>query len=80
MSQPSPFGTTKEQDTSTITAQALQEKLEKAHLQLLQNSIEFRSWKLDSDVSDSEESDAKDPAIVAEKVAAQIVRSHTAHF
>ncbi|RDB30645.1 hypothetical protein Hypma_005762 [Hypsizygus marmoreus] len=72
-SRPSSFGTTLEQEKTLAAAQNLSSEIEKSNLKLLQNASAFKSWKLDTDeASDSDEIEAKDPAIVAADVAAQI--------
>lgn len=64
-----------EQDKLLEAAKSLKDRLEGSNLQLVTNVAEFNSHKLDSDdVMDSEETENKDPAIVAADVAAQTVR------
>lgn len=56
-------------------AKALQERLESLNVQLVQRVAELNAHQLESDDAlDPEETEARDPAIVAMEVADQIVR------
>lgn len=56
-------------------AKALQERLEGLNVQLVQRVAELNTHQLESDDAlDPEETEARDPAIVAMEVADQIVR------
>lgn len=73
----STFGTTAEQEKILNAAKALHVTLESSNLQIIHNVGEFNAHRLDSDeVSDTEDIELKDPAIVAADVVAQIV-SHS---
>jgi hypothetical protein len=79
MAQPrqSTFGTTAEQERILNAAKALNASLKSSNLQIVHNVVEFNAHRLDSDetdASDTEDAEMKDPAIVATDVAAQIVR------
>jgi len=80
----STFVIKQEQEKALATAQHFTSRLAVADLQLLKHVTEFKTSKLDADDAlDSEETEARDPAIVAADVAAQIVRlsivSHSEH-
>ena len=73
-----------DQEKTLATAQEFISRLAAADIQLLKHVTEFKTSKLDpDDALDSEETEARDPAIVAADVAAQIVRlpivSHNDH-
>lgn len=59
------------QERALRTAKTLQDAFERTDLQLLSNVSEFTSHKADLDDADEEE--PKDPAIIADDVASQMV-------
>ncbi|KAF9010269.1 hypothetical protein BDQ17DRAFT_1421510 [Cyathus striatus] len=61
-----------DRDNHLPAARDLQDRIEKLNLQLVNNISAFNSSKFDSDSEDGDEIERKDPAVVANDVAAQI--------